>query len=244
MPKTNKAQLIAELTQMGESPPGSWTVLELSTRLDELKEEKGVPKKVRGKVATPLRVWMIRLNEASKKKATLQAFVKDSLHLNLTMNETMPVLQRMAVQKIYMETDPCEEDPVGFGLHSSLSYRECLQQFPDYITWALKTWKEGECDDRLARLAMWAENEQNAASSSQGYQPPTHSNLEKKMPVKGDLSLDEGSATSSQIQQTNIMLAKLAEVVVELKADMDSMKEERPRKKDKGEDEMERDVKG
>lgn len=243
MPKPNKAQLVAELTQMGESPPGSWTVLELSTRLEELKEEKGVPKKVRGKTATPLRMWMIRLNEASKKKATLQAFVRDNLHLNLTMNENMAALQRMAVQKIYMETDPREEDPVGFGLHSSLSYREIFQQFPDYITWVLKTWKEGECDYRLARLAMWAENEQSAASSSQGYQPPTQNNLSLKNPMKPELIPDEVSVTSSQIQQTNVMLAKLAEVVVELKADMDSLKEERPRKKDKGEEDMEPKVK-
>lgn len=242
MPKPSKSQLVAELTRLGESPPGSWTVLELSTRLDELKEEKGVPKTVRGKVATPLRVWMIRLNEASKKKATLQSFVRDSLQLNLTMNETMATLQRMAVQKIYMETDPREEDPVGFGQHSSLSYREVLQH-SEYITWVLKTWKEGECDYRLARLAMWAEKEQSAASSSQGYQPPTHRALDLKLPVKTEMNTDEGSVTSSQIQQTNAMLAKLAEVVVELKADMDSMKEERPRKKDKGEEEMELNVK-
>ena len=89
---------------------------------------------------------------------------------------------------------------------------------------------------------MWAENEQSAASSNQGYQPPTQSNLGLKIPQKPELTADEGSVTSSQIQQTNIMLAKLAEVVVELKADMDSLKEERPRKKDKGEEDMEQKV--
>ena len=67
----------------------------------------------------------------------------------------------------------------------------------------------------------------------------TQSNLGLKIPTKPELTADEGSVTSSQIQQTNIMLAKLAEAVVELKADMDSLKEERPRKKDKGEEDME-----
>lgn len=245
MPKMNKGDLVKELVKLGETPPKSWGVMELTARLEELQEEKGI-QKVRGKTQTPLRVWTIRLNEASKKKANLQQFMVNQLGLTLSYNETIPQLQRAALQKIYMETDPRGEDPVGFGAHAAKSYQELMMTHPDYVTWAVKTWKEGDCDYRLARLARWAEEDNKKPKSShQGYPAQEEETEVKEMITeKKDVtpSLAAGSdtsITSSQIQQTNAMIMKLAEVVMSMKSDVENLKEERPHKKEKAETDSE-----
>ncbi len=245
MPKMTKGDLIQELMKLGETPPTSWGAVELAARLEELQEEKGI-QKVRGKVQTPLRVWTIRLNEASKKKANLQQFMVEQLGLSLSYNETIPQLQRAALQKIYMETEPRGEDPVGFGAHAAKSYQELMMTNPEYITWAVKTWKEGDCDYRLARLARWAEEDHKKPKSShQGYPKKEDetgvkvASLGKKGVSKALSVVSETSATSSQIQQTNEMISKLTEVVMSMKNDVDNLKEERPHKKEKSETDSE-----
>lgn len=237
-----KPQLIAESTRLGETPPSSWTVLERTARLEEIKEEKGIPKKVRGKPATPLNMWMLRLNQSSSKKAQLQAFVANQLQLNITGNETMQQLQRMAVQKIYMDTEPTGEDPVGFGQHAALSYQELKESQQEYATWVVKTWKEGDCDYRLSRLAQWLDAKGEATSSQMGYPPapppksPPKVNAESFAMVSSAGS-SQASPTKSELQTQGLVL-QLTEAVKSLQSELELLKEEKPRKKDKQGNEM------
>ena len=133
--KMRREELAKAIQEYGETPPKSWTVAELRTRLAQLHDEHSV---VPGKPAqTDLRKWVIKLNVASKKKATLQEFCL-GLKIPLTMNETIAQLQKVAMTRIYEISHPDPTDPVGFGKASSLSYEE-VKLDVNYCAWVLKT---------------------------------------------------------------------------------------------------------
>ena len=75
---TKKDDLIKAINALGEEPPpSSWNVAELKVRLAELEESKGISRNC-AKTQTPFELWMIRLNEAKKNKATLQMFTRET----------------------------------------------------------------------------------------------------------------------------------------------------------------------
>ena len=123
MPGMQKDDYISAIQALAEKPPASWTIPELQTGLHALQEEYGIPHG-QSKTKTPFKMMALQMNKASKKKSDLQAFARKDLGLNLTGNKTIPVLQRECLRKIYMVTAPNAMDPVGFGLHSALSYEE------------------------------------------------------------------------------------------------------------------------
>ena len=252
MPKVSKAEMVAELARLGEIPPKQWTMVELATRLDELRAERGLPPFGQAKSPTPLRKEVVRLNEASKKKSTLQEYVQQHLRLPISGNETILQLQKYALTKIYQITEASAEDPVGFGSHASLTYQEVMEQQPKYVEWCLTMAKEGQTDPRLARLAEWAQQQQEPEMFKKVNHPPAATSAEmeakgymqsgQKMKKKAAPSVTSSvseSVTSSQMAQTQAMIQQLANVVTDLKDEIQQVKQELPRKETKKETDAE-----
>jgi hypothetical protein len=74
----------------------------------------------------------------------MQEFCTSDLGLTISGQETMMVLQKYAMEKIYVITQPDDQDPMGFGTHASRSYAEVKSEFPDYCQWAKTTAHEGQ----------------------------------------------------------------------------------------------------
>lgn len=160
-------------------------------------------------------------------------------------NDTIKTMQQRTLMALY-DKAPCGQDPVGFGMHASLSYEECVQKDP----WVQATYQEGQCDPRLARFARWLEQQENPkymgeATSSQPIPVETliekgyikQNKLKKAVPSMTSEGSSAGSVTSSQWMQTTEMIKSLAEVVTSLKEGIKEMKStpEPPRKGAKGE---------
>ena len=218
---TKKAELIQAIRDLGENPPNSWNVAELKVRLTELEENKGIYRH-RGKTQTPLQLWMIRLNEAKKNKATLQMFTKETLGVPITGNEVMDELTRKCVEKIYVVSKPDGSDGMGFGRHSSKSYMEVQKTDPGYVAWAQKTVAEGETCVRLARFVKWIEMEKH----------PEHMDTYATVPppLASKVKKEETEAASSSEQLQNQLLQQMTAALLEVKEELNNLKEERPHK--------------
>ncbi|CAE7939838.1 unnamed protein product, partial [Symbiodinium necroappetens] len=153
--RQNKASLQELLRARGEDPPRGWTKIELRQRLLELDPALGEAK-AKEVHRTELQEWVCRINKARSKKAQLVELCTKELELNITGNETIPTLERWALQKAYLISTPMAEDVVGFGRHSALEYQNINLYHQDYREWVLRTdAEETGCDYRLRRLAQW-----------------------------------------------------------------------------------------
>ena len=179
MPKNpTKKDFVARLKELGEEAPEKWTVMELKIRITEIEEERGISKKDRNK--TELQLWTRKLSMASRKKAELQAFCKAELGMSLTHNETIPQLQKGAMERIYQNAEAHETDPVGFGAHSSMTYQEVAEMKGDYAQWVMTTAREGQCCSRLMRLANWLEKNKSTMKETTRKGGPYPKNVEKE----------------------------------------------------------------
>ena len=248
MPRPTKAELILAMAELGEVPPKVWSQVEIAARLDELRAERGLPPlSTQGrKEKTLLRKMVIALNQAAKRKADLQVFATHTLGLAQISNDTVPLLQKKCLLKIYQDTPATGEDPVGFGRHSSLTYQEVQVHHPDYAQWILQT-SEDECDPRLGRLAGWLQSQSQMPVETKkeelpepipqslliekGYLKP---NMMKVKTEGSQRSSNSASVSSSQLEQTNQMIERLACMMGEMKEEISEMKQERPRKEVKG----------
>ena len=261
MPRLTKSQMILEMAELGELPPREWTMVEIAARLEELRAEAGLPMINQRKEKTQLRKMVIALNEAAKKKSTLIAFAQNQLRIHVSMNDTIQVIQKNSLTKIYAMAETNAEDPVGFGKHASLTYQEVLELHPDYCKWAVTTAKESEegktCDPRLYRLATWLQQQEQQPHTGpvQSKRPPIpravliqkgYIKSEKMETKKETMEMTEPSmtssasesATSSQLRQTQDMIKNLVTMMGDLKEEVQEMKAERPRKEVKKEDDM------
>lgn len=250
MPRLTKAELIIELAKMGEVPPREWTSVEISARLDELRAEQGQAPLQQKKERTPLRQMVIRLNQAAKKKAHLLQFATQ-LGMNPNPNDTIAMLQKKCLMRIYQETPATGEDPVGFGAHSSLTYQEVQLHQPDYARWAVITMEEngGESDPRLTRLATWLQQQQQQEQANEKRKPKIkpispavlmekgYLKTKGKMIATSPPSTDSEAASASQAAVTNAAIRQLTSLVTRLQEDVATMKEERPHKEGRKEDE-------
>lgn len=152
MPSETKAALIEKMLSYGEETPKSWTVLQIKARLSELKAERGGPPK------PELKVKMIDLNKAAKKKADLLEFASN-MGLTVSNNMTIAQIYALAESKITQEVVPVASDKMNFGQYRDLTYEEVMIQHPSYVTWAQKMVAEGDVCWRLARWIRWVEME-------------------------------------------------------------------------------------
>eukprot|EP00435_Cladocopium_sp_Y103_P020842 s2606_g5.t1 len=219
MPRPTRKELAEELLEtFGENAPRQWTVMELESRLRELKESHGMAIH-KGKVHSPMRHAMIELNKASKKKADLVDYVNNKLMVKTRGNETIADLQMIATKKIYMTTAPSGEDPVGFGEHCSLQYHELKANHQRYAKWVIATAAEGDCDYRLARLATWLQSPESMQptpmpkQTSKGYK---NTSTEGNNPAPGP---------------SDHVMMQMMQMMQSLKEEVDNLKAERPHKK-------------
>lgn len=218
MPRATRKELVEELLMtFGETAPKQWSIMEIESRLLELKEANGMVTQ-KGKVRPPMRHAMIELNKASKKKADLVDYVNNKLMVKTRGTETIQELQRLGTKKIYQTTAASPEDPVGFGEHCSLQYHELLAQHPQYASWVVKTATEGECDYRLARLANWLQSPE-AQHPMPTYKQTSSGYKNTSTPASGS----NGKTENMMMQMMQMMHA--------LKEDVDNLKAERPHKK-------------
>lgn len=224
-----RADLIAALEELGESPPGRWTVTEMRSRLMHLHEEHGI---VLGKTKrTSLQEMVVQLNKASGRKANLQQHCQD-LGVPFTGNETKAQLQKSAMIRIYEKSAPDPTDPVGFGKGASLTYAE-IKEDQQYCNWVKLTWQENpkSCCPQLARLAQWLLNENvkmepdENPKTSKGY--PSEPDLKVISLKKEPSCAASSSAASSSVPSSAIVdvLQTLTETVKELKDEIQDAKE-------------------
>ncbi|CAL1156473.1 unnamed protein product, partial [Cladocopium goreaui] len=215
---TAQPELVEELLMtFGETAPKQWSIMEIESRLLELKEANGMTTQ-KGKVRPPMRHAMIELNKASKKKSDLVDYVNNKLMVKTRGTETIQELQRLGTKKIYQTTAASPENPVGFGEHCSLQYHELLAQHPQYASWVVKTANEGECDYRLARLANWLQSPE-AQHPMPTYKQTSSGYKNTSTPASGS----NGKTENMMMQMMQMMHA--------LKEDVDNLKAERPHKK-------------
>ena len=213
MPRLSKTQMIAELANLGVIAPKGWTVTELEYHLHERRQELGI-ETGKGK-KTPLQEYVTKMNVAARKKADLQEFLQSELGVTPNPNSTISQMTKDGLQKIYLMTPGHPIDPVGFGQHSSLTYLEVKQNHAEYCKWVQKTSKEGECSLMLKRLAQWLDNP--------GMDMPTA----VTPPVTKSSTSSQPDSEGSQAMQ---MMASMATAIHQLKEEVASLKEERPRK--------------
>ena len=223
MSSMTKAELVAALKELGEVPPQKWSKVELKSRLLELEEEMGIKRAPVSPKATSLQKWVTKLNMANKRRSTLREFITEDLGGNAPDSCTKEQLNKIALDYIYDKAEACGSDPVGFGAHAAKSYQEVMESEDSYCQWVKATAAESN-SIRLMRLARWLESPEvthTETMSSRGYP-------KAKAPPPSLQSKKEDSASS---QETHAMMRELAAAVQSLRSDLDSIKEERPRKK-------------
>ena len=239
MPTMKKPELIQALKDLGETPPKQWTVLELETRLSELRVEQGLPEFDSKKTRTPLRQMMVELNRAQRLKHELVEHVSKTLRVPLTGTETIKVLMQKGMAAIYDQAPASGQDPVGFGKHASLSYEEIWISHRSYATWVMDTsWENGDdACPRLHRLANWLEERKKRVDIATPRKAAASSHTDPAVPTT-QKSMTGPSGTSSGYEKpnpesdpkTHEMIQMLANTVVELKEEMSALKGELPRK--------------
>ena len=208
MGNMTKAELVHALQELGEEPPASWTKVELKSRLMDLETEMGI-KRGGQKGPTPLQVWVTKLNMVNKKRGTLRTFLVEELGGTAPDSATKDQLNKIALDYIYDRAEVCGSDPVGVGQHAAKTYQEVKIMEPEYCIW-VKTTAQDSGSIRLLRLAKWLESP--AA-------PPTLRRRER------------GSGSGSQEPETRVAMQQILVAVRNLQTEVESMKEERPRKK-------------
>lgn len=229
MPRMSAAELRAEMERLGETPPKRWTRVEMGQRLDEMYEEQPHMKpKVVKKNKTDLRLQVVALNQNSRKKSQLQEWCRTHLRMPVSGNETIAQLQKAAMLRIYEETTPAPEDPVGFGKAASLTYQE-ISEDTNYCAWVKQTAAEGDGCVQLKRLARWLNQTEDEKM------PPVAASRHKMEPVPSP-SKKSGSQTEEEMTpEMTMMIKQLVEAVHELKDEVDELRSERPRRTKKKE---------
>ena len=146
-----KVELQAEIQAYGETPPAAWTKIQLVARLSELREADQNQARVTEKD-------VVRAINQKKTKAELRQMMEDN-QLQWGRNATIADLKKILFEHGMKEVLATDQDHMGFGKHSHLTFREVLLDMPSYTKWCIETMEEGpECHWRLRRFATWANN--------------------------------------------------------------------------------------
>eukprot|EP00435_Cladocopium_sp_Y103_P056474 s23_g19.t1 len=157
MPSETRADLMAKLIEMGETPPMHWTVMQLKARLAELKAI------MKDQQPMTLKSRMAEVNKAAKKKATMVALA-EKMKVAITPNMTIAQIYSLVEVAVTKEVAPSPYEKMSFGQYRDLMYIEVMENYPSYVTWAIQTVEEnGDHGWRLERFAMWAKHFQMPA---------------------------------------------------------------------------------
>ncbi|CAE7221517.1 Faim2 [Symbiodinium microadriaticum] len=239
------------LAEHGETAPKQWTRIELLQRVEEV---TGVdytrPKKAE---KSDYQQYVTALNKAAGRKADLQKYCSEVLKMEVNVNYTIPQLHKEALSVVYGLARPDPSDLVGFGRHSQLTYATVKAEHDQYCQWAVQTAREGQCNPRLRRLAGWVANDVTLVKRAQEEfmamskmkdktiaarypkEPLTpRENLPRSVKKTPATSSSSGIMESEDNDKVTVEAAKLAimvETIETLKAEVASLKGERPRKK-------------
>ena len=245
----NKVQLVSEIQRLGGTADLTARKLELQQQLYDLNAENGVTSGSRA--VTDYQNYTRAMNKAGKYKKDLIAYMQEHLNLAVSSNSTQIQLQKQALQRIYELSKIDETDPVGFGAHGSLSYRELLETQPSYCQWAQTTANEGQCNPLMTRLVQWLEQEKSAKATSAVATTGAAANKMKSTAVHGRRKeIDQETASASSHRSSGMQEQVMMEMMGALKglqAEVAALKEDRrssrPRKEKHTDEEMD-DVSG
>ena len=191
------------------------TKVELMSRLVELEGETLLAPVFR-KTGTPLQQMITQINQASRRKVTLQELAQQTFGISVTGNETISILKVKCVLEAARITKASAEDFMGFGKHAAKTYAEAAQD-EGYASWAKQMAKEGEVDPRMARWVKWLEESEPRTKEM---------SLAKKLEKKYHEEKTSGAASSGASQEKlTEMIEKLTVKVSELSKEVASVKE-------------------
>ena len=201
-----KSDLLKKLAGYGEQAPSTWTVLQLRSRLTELKDAEK-----EGKIQT-LEGEMAQLKKASAKKVTLIAFLTDR-DIQIPEHATISRLFNLGEEKITLRYLPNSTDLVGFGKHGNMTYRQLKEAHPACCRWVVDTSDSPHW--RLVRLASWLDS--NAAEECvDDHQSPISlkgpsSSVAQRKEVKDKNPKSVGSASSKdkELAEAQVMIEQL-----------------------------------
>lgn len=113
MPKMNKEELRSAIQKLGETPPSTWGVTELTVRYNEILVEKGISVDSQKKMGDTLQARVSHLSLMSKNKGMLRNWMEQELGAVVHPTDTIAVMQKAAMQRIYLITPARSDDPVG-----------------------------------------------------------------------------------------------------------------------------------
>lgn len=143
MPSETRANLVLKMAELGEPTPAHWTVLQIRSRLSELKAANPANQ------GNTLKSKMVELNKMAKKKPNLIQYA-ESLGLEVTNNMTIAQIYGVCEAHLNTVVAASPLDKMGFGQHRDLTYIEVLESQPSYTQWTISTMEEDpECGWRL-----------------------------------------------------------------------------------------------
>ncbi|CAE7550499.1 unnamed protein product [Symbiodinium necroappetens] len=242
----NKVQLVAEIHRLGGTADVSARKLELQQQLYGLYEDHGVSTGP-NRATTDYQNYTRAMNKAGKYKKDLIKYMEEHLNLSVNYNATQIQLQKQALLKIYALSKIDETDPVGFGIHSSLSYRELKETQPQYCQWARATANEGQCNPLMTRLVRWLVEDQASGSLSghpigpKAKAKSTSTAIHGRRDV-GDTDVQSTGSLNTDMTQETVMREMMG-ALRNLQAEVGALKEEqrssRPRRENHPDEEME-----
>ena len=188
-----KGWLREKLAEFHEEPPSSWTKSQLQARLSELRDE--------GKQApVDKKTELIKGLTKAKNKAGMREYITTTLQTPITGMETMAQLEAIAIKAIMQTVEATDEDEMGFGQYSSMTYLQVLTTDRKYYDWCKQMRQEEVVNWRMARFLNWADqviekHPEKLATS----QPCTQGKATRRLPRGPSLargSQGTGAATS------------------------------------------------
>eukprot|EP00435_Cladocopium_sp_Y103_P052568 s378_g16.t1 len=125
MPSETRADLVAKLMELGETPPLHWTVMQLKARLAEIKIY------LRDQQPLTLKSRMAEVNKAAKKKSTMVALA-EKLNVPITSNMTIAQMYALVEVAVTKEVPPSPHEKMSFGQYRDLTYVEVWEDYPSY----------------------------------------------------------------------------------------------------------------
>ncbi|CAK8999760.1 unnamed protein product [Durusdinium trenchii] len=207
----------SNIRALREEPPAKWGVTELRVRLEELEEEHGIVRQT-GRSRTDLQEWTVKLNKAGPKKSVLVEFCQKELLIPLSGNETIPQLNKKAMDRIYHLPD-CRAEWAGPDRALNIFYHE------------------EDKGDRLSRFARWYEQAKEQTPTPKTLPPPgpletkTKGYTKAKAAPKKVIPTGSASSGTQDPAQETQALTKIMSALTDLKDEVEALKEERPHKK-------------
>eukprot|EP00439_Symbiodinium_sp_Y106_P022094 s4419_g2.t1 len=148
--KLSKSELQKRLQALGETPPAAWTKVQLASRLAELSEETETILSERDAAKM--------VNKCKTKVALQELLTEHSVYF--TKHQNSDQLKSSMLKYLMENKVPATEDNyMGFGKHSHLTYGETLVMMTAYTEWCVTTAvEEPECHWRLKRYVRWVQS--------------------------------------------------------------------------------------